>query len=349
MIKKFLWIFVVVMAGIGCESQKKAEGNINSLQVCVSEAISYDSPLKPEQTISLEVKGNKFPGMIHCAQIVNDTLYILDTSKAQGLYVYDKNGRFLYAYDKVGQGVDEFVRLGGFQICGRYIYLFDSSRSQILVLNKSCEYVSTQRLGDIGYVLSLAREENGGLWINRGNNGRGDAAKLLYQKSDTAAMETVLSIPEELQGKTLSPLNTFVVYDSTLHYMPDLEPCIYECHEGTARLVYRLDFGGDWPNQNFFSRNADVHPFFLLRKLSEMSYVTELNFLEDDSFLSLYFRHEGMLYLFIYHKATKRQQLICDREECLYQPLCVANGRLYVARENEESFAIETYDLLKML
>ena len=40
MIKKFLWIFVVVMAGIGCESQKKAEGNINSLQVCVSEAIS---------------------------------------------------------------------------------------------------------------------------------------------------------------------------------------------------------------------------------------------------------------------------------------------------------------------
>ena len=80
-----------------------------------------------------------------------------------------------------------------------------------------------------------------------------------------------------------------------------------------------------------------------------MSYVTELNFLEDDSFLSLYFRHEGMLYLFIYHKATKRQQLICDREECLYQPLCVANGRLYVARENEESFAIETYDLLKML
>lgn len=57
MIKKFFWIFVVVMAGIGCESQKKAEGNINSLQVRVSEAISYDSPLKPEQTDFVRSEG----------------------------------------------------------------------------------------------------------------------------------------------------------------------------------------------------------------------------------------------------------------------------------------------------
>ena len=345
--KKYLLFAILLCVWISCRDDRTvSDMGFETLKIRVKEAVPFDGELRAERTFVLEVKNDLFPGMVQGMSVVNDTVYILDAFKAKGLYVYDKNGTFLYAYDRIGQGVGEFMDLKGFQVGDSSVYLLDSSCKQILIIDKKGKYISTQKLPDNDYISSFAVEKGGGLWIDRGNSGGMDGiSKLLYQKINNDVAMTVLPVFEELKGKTISPLNSFAVYGSAIHYLPALENVIYDCKEGVAEVIYKLDFAGDWPTKSFFERNRDAHPLTLFRKIEESGYITGLNFLEDASYLVLNFHHDGSHYLYVYDKNMKRQKLYRDEARCLYQPVCLVSGRLYVAQESEDSFVIHIYDL----
>ena len=89
----------------GCGKREAAQPEKGTLiSIDMESALPSSRFLEKGEMISLENKGDTFPGFVHKLLVENDTLYLLDTFKAHGLYVYDKSGHFLYSYNNVGQG-----------------------------------------------------------------------------------------------------------------------------------------------------------------------------------------------------------------------------------------------------
>ena len=337
--KKFILLYTISLLFVGCNSRHDKDVTETSaviVDVHIEDATPFS--LKASKVFSLEVK-ESFPGMIHKMQVVNDTIYIMDSAKAPGLYAYNMDGCFLYVYENIGHGPEDFYRLSDFQISNDTIYLLDASGKKLLKLDKTGAFLSSNNLPYL--VGSFALESDGSMWFDKGNSKIGDQSKLLYWKD--GSFSSVLLIPEELENLTISPLNTLITYNETIHYLRPLENVIYECEKGEVEVVYSLDFGENWPKNEFYSQNKHIHPFSLFRKLSDSGYIIELNCLENEKYLHLNFSCNNSFYMFFYNKETTQQ--------CLYgtldkdRPLCLIDQKFYVAKETDDTYILVEYNI----
>lgn len=341
---RILFIGIVLVSCYGCNKQKSSSSETGTLiSIDIESALPSSGLLEKVEVIPLENKGDTFPGFVHKMLVENDTLYLLDTFKAHGLYAYDKAGHFLYAYNNVGQGKEEFIRLSDFQIARGCVYLLDSSGEKIIELDKRFAYQSSKKLPCSP--LAFAFDENGGVWMDVGNNAlEKEAYTLLYNRGDEVIK--YVPVPEALRNITIAPYFTLINVGEAVHFLPEMQNRIYRCSDNAVEVVYRLDFGNHWCPDSFLEANRQRTILGLLRKMVEEEYVTDLNFLESDKWLVLYFNCGANAYLCFYDKENRRQLLTVDKENAFSRPMAICDDNILFIEMNDSCNMVSKYRLL---
>jgi hypothetical protein len=108
---------------------------------------------KRVKTIILETNKNAMisQGQVSSIQVYGNQIFILDSNKSKGLYVFNKDGRFIRKIGNAGQGSGEYVEAIDFTIDkkNKLIYILDSQNQNILKYNLATgTFISNIKLND---------------------------------------------------------------------------------------------------------------------------------------------------------------------------------------------------------
>jgi hypothetical protein len=113
--------------------------------------INLSEVFKRVKTIILETNKNAMIGQVNTMQVYGNQIFILDTRKSIGLYVFNKDGRFIRKIGNASQGSGEYVQPSDFTIDKRkkIIYVLDSQNQNILKYNLvTGTFISNIKLND---------------------------------------------------------------------------------------------------------------------------------------------------------------------------------------------------------
>jgi len=81
--------------------------NIDSLKK--EDNINLSSEFKKVKTIILETNKNSLIGSVNSIQVYGDKIFILDRDKSNGIFVFNKTGKFIQRIGNAGQGPGEIL------------------------------------------------------------------------------------------------------------------------------------------------------------------------------------------------------------------------------------------------
>lgn len=244
-----------------------------------------------------------FPGDITKLEWMGDSIFVLDTWKDPGLYLYDSEGMLVNSYTQRGNGPADFVGIVDFNVVPSGIVLLDTySASKRIFLDRSFSFLYKDDAEAQANHFFCESGSTDGVWYDRGNVAYGSSKdKLIYM--DGNSRKSVLPVPHDIENVTLASFNVFArVLNDTILYLPAVEPRIYKCYDGQAEIFCELDFHGLWPNFSDVNKNQ---PLDLMRSivndgkiystnmLSEGNDVTVSFFCKDD-FYVIKFRYDDL-------------------------------------------------------
>lgn len=313
------------------------EGEV--IPINLEKAFSEITNLEKIKEIFLEEKNDTFPGEIHKSIIYQDTIYLFDNSKAPGVYAYNMQGKFLYSFCQVGQGVGEFINPSDFQVDNNYIYILDPSTNQILYIDKTGKYVTTKKIKERGFSFVIDKEQN--IWLDKGNRTKGKIGESLLCQTEDEVLSFV-PIKKSIENLNIMPYFSFSNIENKIHYLTGVKNIIYECNLSGVKEKYVLDFGKYWPSERFLEEIPRSH-FTFFRKMAENGYITEINFLESSELLLIYFHCKEFYFQLFFNKQTKKQFIIKSPDNIFSRPMSIYNENI-VYIENES--ILKVYKLL---
>lgn len=97
-----------------------------------------DFIIKDIEYVPLETADQSLLGNIKKVLFKNNKFYILDTSENNGVYIFDRKGRFLSAINKQGEAPDEYIELMDMDVDNEgNVYIADNARMNLLKYNPS--------------------------------------------------------------------------------------------------------------------------------------------------------------------------------------------------------------------
>jgi hypothetical protein len=106
---------------------------------------------KQVKTIILETNKDAMIGQVNSMQVYGNQIFILNSYKSIGIYVFNKDGRFIRKIGNAGQGPGEYVQPSDFTIDKKkkIIYVMDSQNQNILKYNLvTGTFISNIKLND---------------------------------------------------------------------------------------------------------------------------------------------------------------------------------------------------------
>lgn len=326
----YLFILLTYVFLVGCVSNKKDDENTHIISVDLSDSQDMMKDIGSLQITQLEEDENKFPGIYSKVEWKGDSIYILDSFKSRGLYLYDSKGKFIGCYNNVGQGPDEFMGLSDFILTDDGAILLDTYANPTKIfLDPNLSFLRKEEAEN--NAAHFAKDNKGCFWYDRGNIAYGDnKGKLIY--SSEKERNIVLEVPKNLKNITFSNSNSFSKLDeSTFAYLPVLEPYVYKCQNGEASKWIEFDFGDKWPV--FDEGNTTSHPLSLMREIADNGKIYGLNMNSDNENFVFSFNCKDRFYLMILNQANPEliRLLHIDKDDMdkLGKFLSMRDGCLY--------------------
>lgn len=292
-------LFSVMWFMMASCADKQSEKDSCTIYVDLGSALPLKEAVASMDVIMLQdSSASHFPGNYSKVEWMGDSIFVLDTWKDPGLYLYNSEGTLIHSYTKRGNGPDEFVGIADFNVTSSDIILLDTyAISQRIFLNR--DFVFQRKEKAEKQAKHFFSEEDGqGIWYDRGNVAYGvNKDKLVYFDGDKRI--SVLPIPQELQNVTFASYNVFAkLANDTILYLPAVEPKIYKCYAGKAEVLCKLDFGNSWPD---FSQIANKNnPLDLMRRISEEGKIYSTNMLSAGKNLAITFYCKDKFYILMF-------------------------------------------------
>lgn len=268
--------------------------------------------------------------------IVNKkNIYILDQSKAKSVFIYDRNGRLLHVIDYHGRGPGEFSSLQSFDIDKKTgnILIMDASSKKIITYSPKGEYIKEIKYDFFSTNFILDNENN--IIMDTGNTS--DHENSYYLKKINQNGELLSSyFPSNpsTAGITFNPRNSFQLYKNNIFFLPALSNNIYLLDDEEPILTYQIDFGKDWPSDNFLERMKNTHPLTIRKLMFENGNVCFFNFIQTEDVLHADF-YKGEQYSFYLNKKSGKSLLIPMPDDSFSFPLTTYEDEFVCAKYKE--------------
>lgn len=347
--KKYILSAAVAIAAISI-SCKQVDNAIHPADSTVTLAIDIlgaeplDDDVYATDSIILVGDANSIPGIIIDVAISGDTLFLCDPIKAHGLFLYDTKGNYISSIGEIGQGPDEVLDYTDFCLANAHVYILDNPGHKIVKYDKGGKCITKFDIKPA--VMNFAMDENEGMWLDRGNSGvyKDDRFndKLCHIKNGTST--TLLSLPENLEGLTISPRSNFQeLADGTISYMPSMQPEIYSLKNENIGLKYILDFGEYWPSPELLNTLKDKDIYSKVNALMKKDLVMNLSFTENEYWLALNFTVKDKYYVYVFNKSMSVGKLFLDKSHRLYYPILINGNNMFIATGTDGTIMV--YDL----
>lgn len=325
---KFLMISytVIVMSLAACVSKKNEDCYVTKVNVDISRSENLMDEVASMQVILISDESQNSPVSYSKVQWEGDSLYILDSFKSKGLFLFDKDGTMINSYNKRGHGPDEFLSLSDFILTEDGIILLDTyANANCIYLDRNFEFLKKTEAEE--KAAHFVKDSNGGFWFDRGNIAYGDNKdKLVYISSGKRV--PILEVPKNIENITFSNSNSFISLGGDVFaYLPVLEPCVYRCEKGKAEKILEFDFGEKWPE--FDIRDTATHPLTLMKQIVEEGKIYGLNVECDGEYMVFSFNCADKFYvLFLNHEEPESYKLFHLDNTCIeeFGPLLTANN-----------------------
>ncbi len=238
-----------------------------------------------------------------------DKIIILDKTM-NGIYSFNRAGKFLYKVGKKGSGVGDYLRAEDIGISknGIIIEILDGLNNKLITYVKG-KFIKERDIHfDVSGFSYLTQSK---IIFNR------DIAPttpdLMYQAiltdSNFNIINTFLKVTKT-SDLVFSPQNSLQKFGNSVTMLPIYSPYIYSVSADGITEKYFLDFGGNWFTDKFiYSRE---NPSNFVNELAESDYVYFLNVVDGDNYLTITFTFKGIQYTAVYNKASKQLRFISD-------------------------------------
>jgi hypothetical protein len=193
-------------------------------------------------------------GRIDGVKIVNTNIFILDSRKSKGVFMFDLEGNYIRRIGVVGKGPGEYPFPEDFEV--------DEENKEILVFNGTVRKIFRYNfegdfLGEIPIELgcrSISLLNNGNIVLLGGDYGNEHLAeiknKILYvinRKGEIVSYGP--SVSKDFNNIKISIGNNILVKNNTISYNYKFSDTIYEVNEKEVNAKYIIDFGKDKLNR----------------------------------------------------------------------------------------------------
>lgn len=292
-------LFSAILFIIASCRDKQSEKDSCTIYVNLASALPLKEAVTSMDVIMLQDSAaSHFPGNYSKVEWKGDSIFVLDTWKDPGLYLYNSEGTLLHSYTKRGEGPDEFVGIVDFNVTSSEIILLDTyATSQRIILDRDFVFQRKEKAEEQARHF-FSEENSQGIWYDRGNVAYGvNKDKLVYFDGDKRI--SVLPIPQEIHNVTFASYNVFAkIANDTIMYLPAVEPKIYKCYAGKAEVLCKLDFGNLWPD--FSQIGNKNNPLELMRRISEEGKIYSTNMLSAGKNLAITFYCKDKFYILMF-------------------------------------------------
>ncbi len=246
-------------------------------------------------------------GNVDKLMCVDERFYILDRDAAKSLFVFGKDGRFLFQIKRTGQGPGEYVRPDDFTVDSyhdsRSIIILDTSQRKLLKYDQNGDYLEEIRLPFFAYSFAQVGPDSFVFYHNYvslpGTNDN-TSYNLTFVKENKILKQL---FPYEVRPNPLrfAPQTVFSVTSGGVIFMPSLRDTVYRVNKTQVNPLYSIDFGKTKLPKEFLLRR--VPHAQLLKAISNYSHFIE-NYSETENHVCFDFGYHGRRYSAFYSKKT---------------------------------------------
>jgi len=278
-----------------------------------------------------------FPGIISNAEIVGDTLYVLDSYKSPGFYAYDiKNGSQIFAYTEFGDGPKGFLTVSDLSVGDDCVRGYDRIVKQLITINKDGSFRSSEKFDED--IVEAIYDDAHCLWADYSNNAS-MTTKLACRLNGKEEWKSVYDIPEHLKGIYSIPLRSFhKLYDGSVSYVPWLENAVFELRNGVMSQKYKIDLHGLIPDNDEMKKIAESGNWVQhMRRLP----LQRMLYMESEHWVVLFLSCSGgKSYIHLYDKATEKNLTLFDSEDKYLFPIAINGNDLFLETTEDSKLEI---------
>ncbi len=273
--------------------------------------LNIDNAIKEMKYVRLETNENSIIGRIDKILMYKNSIYILDNSFAEAIYIFDIKGNHIKTISRKGHGPEEYIKITDFCLKNDTMIIFDEFGKKLLFLDQQGNYIFTKKTGF--RFRNLTVFPNGDyLLITRNSDNYfieeiGDYGLLIGTPDSIIKYKGFNnnSLLKEYEGTILYPISSL---NGQYSFAPLHSNYIYQINsDGSYFEKYKLIFKNGLP-ENYFQK-TDSKNFDSYVKSNKISFFHGA-FVENESHLFLRFNPPGDAYGYVIYDKI-RSTLIC--------------------------------------
>lgn len=301
-------LFIGILLG-ACSANKEAKSlfvhndSLQIIRIDTTQFITASDIITDINFVRLESSAQNFIGRIDQILFVDERIIVLDRFKAQGVFVFDKTGKFLHRIGQLGKGPNEYTSIDHIAIIPdkTQLAILDRNARNVKFFNLNGQYIKTEPVPVyISSIEYLSKDLQIGATDGRRSVGTGfDGYSLLQfdKKWNIIGYGFKDPFPREL---TYTSLNSLKKNNNQVYYTPPFEDKIYKIHSAdSTELAYQIDYNGlGIPDREKYAAKSVSQFEQLLRNyLSFDGYYCDLK-----DWLLLNISHRGLQQTYFYNK-----------------------------------------------
>ncbi|MDR1339097.1 MAG: 6-bladed beta-propeller [Prevotellaceae bacterium] len=263
--------FIIVLTAVllsGCNHQKPSGQTGDYIRIPVnpaaaSESVNASGIFSDIEYIPLESVDKHLIGRVSQVIAYKDRFYILDRYKAQSVFCFQQDGKFLFELNRRGQGPGEYVELTNISIDydKEHLLLYCSSRHPILVCDLDGNWIKSHRTRDI-WAQEFSYTGDGyaafyGAYISNEKHGKNGMTPnlLITDTGDYKVLHTDVFFPSEIRTRPIvKHFSYFSSYHSgTVSFLDIYNDTVYHISGEKVKRAYYIDFGNMKQDESFRS------------------------------------------------------------------------------------------------
>ncbi|PIF02152.1 MAG: hypothetical protein CR996_00820 [Draconibacterium sp.] len=234
--------FIISCTSIQDYGEIQNDHNFISLEIAKAPSFKLETLIKDVTYIKLEVNKNSIIGDVDKILYLNERFYIFDKQITKSVFVFSKNGKFLYKINRQGHGPGEYILPIGFDVDSfENIYIGDNATRKILRYDKSGNFVDDIHcefyFEDFSYI------GNGKILINSVyTDGKPIMTLGIWDSNDDKIKRIVPSrdVYDDLDVPSFSSQNLFKS-DSIIYVNPPFSNFIYKVYPNQITKAFNFN------------------------------------------------------------------------------------------------------------
>lgn len=273
--------------------------------------ILFSSVFKNFKLTPLETRNECLIGRISKMEVIDDTLYILDSNIAKSLFLFDREGKFIQKIGKIGKGPGEYIQPAFFSVNykEKQILILDTKQQKIIRYASNGDFINEFKLEKDLLPIQIATQKDL-IYIDQLNSKYMPSDYLLYALDKSGKIKTSWLSSMIYQLGFKHPVNNsfnFFTTTTDIKYVKPFFDTIFSISENQIKPYLHVHTTNKVTKQDMVEINGfnDTKQYLnFSKKYNKFLGITD--YMESNRLVMFKFRNHAETHnLFYYHSSNE--------------------------------------------